>query len=185
MVETISPILSIGTKAPDFKLVDTVNGASVSLGEVKGDKGTLIMFICNHCPFVKRVETGLAQLGKDYVNSEIGIVAINANDAVGYPEDAPDKMKTKAEQLGYVFPYLYDETQEVARAYDAVCTPDFFIFDGELKCVYRGQFDDARPGNNASVTGADLRCVMDLLIAGETAPTEGQIPSVGCSIKWK
>ena len=185
MVETTSAILPSGAKAPDFALTDTVGGATVRLRDIRGAKGTLIMFICNHCPFVQRIESGLAKLGRDYADGDIGIAAINANDAVGYPQDAPDKMKTTAEKLGYVFPYLYDETQEVARAYDAVCTPDFFLFDGALKCVYRGQFDNARPGNNAVVSGEDLRRAMELLRADKLVPGEGQQPSIGCSIKWK
>ena len=185
MVETASVMMPLGTKAPNFQLVDTVGGGAVSLSAVKGGKGALLMFICNHCPFVKHIENGLAQLGKDYAGSGIGIAAINANDAARYPDDAPDKMKETAKRCGYSFPYVFDETQSVARAYGAVCTPDIFLFDGELKCAYRGQFDGSRPGNNIPVTGGDLRAAMDLLIAGKPVPAEGQKPSVGCSIKWK
>ena len=185
MVLTPSTMVPLGTQAPDFNLTDAVSGRAFALDEIRGAKGTLVMFICNHCPFVKKIERGLAQLGRDYVNSGIGIAAISANDAKNYPEDAPDKMKANAERLGYVFPYLFDETQAVACAYDAVCTPDFFLFDHALKCVYRGQFDGARPNNDAPVTGEDVRCAMDLLIVGEPVPADGQRPSVGCSIKWK
>jgi len=185
MAETPSAMTPLGTQAPDFELPDAVSGKSVSLNSVRGAKGTLVMFICNHCPFVKHIESGLARLGRDYADSGIGVVAINANDAVNYPDDAPDKMKATAERVGYNFPYLFDEPQTTARAYDATCTPDLFLFDGDLKCVYRGQFDGARPGNGVPVTGADLRRAMDLLIAGEPVPAEGQRPSVGCNIKWK
>ena len=177
--------MPLGTQAPDFNLADAVSGRTFALGEIRGAKGTLVMFICNHCPFVKKIERGLAQLGMDYDDGEIGIAAISANDVDNYPEDAPDKMKANALRLGYVFPYLFDETQAVARAYDAVCTPDFFLFDNALKCVYRGQFDGARPNNEAPVTGEDVRRAMDLLIAGEPVAVDGQRPSVGCSIKWK
>ena len=185
MVETASTMMTLGTQAPDFELTDTVSRRTVSLADVRGDKGTLVMFICNHCPFVKHIEGGLAQLSKDYANSGIGIVAINANDVANYPDDAPDKMKATAERCGYLFPYLFDETQAVARAYDAVCTPDLFLFDADLKCAYRGQFDGARPSNDTPVTGSDLRAAMDLLIEGKAVPAEGQKPSVGCNIKWK
>ena len=180
-----SAMMPLGTIAPDFTLPDTVSGKSFTLNDISGAKGILVMFICNHCPYVKKIEQGLAQLGKDYVDSGIGIVAINANDTVNYPDDAPDKMKALAEHFGYTFPYLFDETQEVAHAYNAACTPDLFLFAADLKCVYRGQFDSARPGNDAPTTGADIRQAMDLLIAGKPVPAEGQCPSVGCSIKWK
>ncbi len=176
---------SIGLIAADFNLPDVVSGKSVSLQDIKGDKGALIMFICNHCPFVKLIEDGLARLGQDYETSGIGIAAISANDVINYPEDSPDKMAALAQRVGYLFPYLYDENQQVTRAYGAVCTPDFFLFDKQLECVYRGQFDDARPSNNSPVTGADLRRAMELLIADQPVPEKGQRPSVGCSIKWK
>ena len=185
MILTPSNTAPLGAAAADFALPDAVSGGTVTLADIKGGKGTLLMFICNHCPFVQRIEDGLAALGRDYAGGGIGIAAISANDAVNYPEDAPDKMKAVAQRAGYVFPYLYDETQEVARAYDAVCTPDFFLFDGDLKCVYRGQFDAARPNNKAPATGEDLRRAMDLLLADEKVPAEDQQPSVGCSIKWK
>lgn len=185
MAVTPSDMTLLGTQAPDFHLPDAVSGRSFSLGDIRGARGTLIMFICNHCPYVKCIEQGLAELGKDYINRGIGIAAINANDAENYPDDAPDKMKTAAEQLGYVFPYLYDETQAVARAYHAVCTPDLFLYDADLNCIYQGQFDGARPNNTMAATGEDLRRALEQLLAGEPVPAAGQQPSVGCSIKWK
>ena len=185
MAVTPSAMMALGTEAPDFRLVDAVSGRSFALDDIRGTTGTLVMFICNHCPFVKHIEQSLADLGRDYAGKGIGIVAINANDADRYPDDAPDKMKATAERLEYSFPYLFDETQEVARAYGATCTPDLFLFDADLKCAYRGQLDGSRPGNGVPVTGEDMRRALDLLIAGEPVPAEGQRPSVGCSIKWK
>lgn len=185
MAETPSKMIPLRTAAPDFTLPNAVDGRTLSLRDIRGEKATLIMFICNHCPFVKRIARALAQLGRDYENRPIGIAAINANDAVNYPEDAPDKMRDAAEKIGYTFPYLFDETQTTARAYGAVCTPDFFLFDGELKCAYRGQLDGARPGNDIPATGEDLRRAIDLLLDGKTVPEQGQRPSIGCSIKWK
>ncbi len=184
MVLTPSRMMPLGTAAPDFSLPDTVSGAPVSLRDCRGQYATLVMFICNHCPYVKHIETALAALGRDYTLPGVGIVAISANDADSYPDDAPARMAEKARDAGYAFPYLYDETQAVARAYGAECTPDFFLFDGELRCAYRGQLDDARPGNDAPVTGADLRAAIDALVAGES-PGADQKPSVGCNIKWK
>ena len=180
-----STMMPLGTQAPDFDLVDTVSGRNFSLNDIKGTKGTLVMFICNHCPFVKHIEQAIMQLGKDYADSGIGIVGISSNDINSHPDDGPDKMKTVAERLGYVFPYLFDETQEVARAYDAACTPDLFLFDADLKCVYRGQFDGSRPENDVPVTGEDLRGAMDLLKDGNPVPSDNQKPSIGCNIKWK
>ena len=180
-----SAMMPLGTVAPDFALPDAASGETVALKNIRGAKGTLVMFICNHCPFVKRIEAGLAQLGRDYAGGEIGIAAVSANDADNYPEDAPDKMKAAAERLGYAFPYLFDETQETAKQYGATCTPDFFLFDGELKCAYRGQFDAARPNNSTPATGEDIRRAMDCLLADKPVPAEGQTPSIGCSIKWK
>lgn len=180
-----SKMMALGTAAPDFTLPDSVSGRSFALADIKGAQGTLVMFICNHCPYVQRIEAGLARLGRDYAGSGIGIAAISANDAVEYPDDAPPQMKATAERAGYVFPYLFDETQAVARAYDAVCTPDLFLFDGDLKCVYRGQFDGARPNNSVAVTGEDIRRAMDELLAGKPVAAEGQQPSIGCSIKWR
>ena len=185
MVATESTMMKLGTRAPDFELTDTVSGRKMGLEELRGAKGTLVMFICNHCPFVIHIKDGLVKLGKEYAGSGVSIVAINANDIVNYPDDSPDKMKAMAEREGYVFPYLFDETQAVARAYGAVCTPDLFLFDGDLKCAYRGQFDSSRPSNSEPVTGADVRRAMDQLIAGEAVPAEGQMPSIGCNIKWK
>jgi peroxiredoxin len=177
-------MIPLGTEAPDFSLPDTRSGEIVSLKDVRGVKATVIMFICNHCPFVKHIETELAAIGKDYQAKGIGIAAISSNDIEKYPEDAPDKMKEFADSLGFVFPYLYDETQEIARQYDAACTPDFYIFDADLKCVYRGQLDDSRPGNDEPVSGKDLRSALDAILRG-TAVSPDQTPSLGCNIKWK
>ena len=184
MAETPSQMVELGTEAPDFTLHDPVNNENRSLNELKSGKGTLIMFICNHCPYVKHINTGLVEFAKDYMPKGLSIVAINSNDAENYPEDSPKKMKEYAERLGYPFPYLFDESQEVAKAYDAACTPDFFLYDGDLKLVYRGQFDDSRPGNNKPVTGNDLRAAADKLLSGKEIDID-QIPSVGCNIKWK
>ncbi|WP_422134927.1 thioredoxin family protein [Endozoicomonas sp. ALD040] len=180
MALTPSNMVELGSSAPDFKLPDPSSGQSVSLQEVRKEKGVLVMFICNHCPYVIHIEDALVELGKDYADRDLGIVAISANDARTYPEDAPDKMALKS----YPFPYLYDESQSVAKAYDAACTPDFFLFDAELRCVYRGQFDHSRPGNDKPVTGADLKSAMDSVLAGERV-AENQSPSIGCNIKWK
>lgn len=175
----------LGFAAPAFTLPDAATGKNVALSDIRGPKGTAVFFICNHCPFVVRIQEGLAKFGSDYMSQGIGVAAISANDIVNYPQDAPDKMKELSESLGLTFPYLFDETQEVAQAYGATCTPDLFLFDSELKCAYRGQFDEARPGNNKPVTGEDLRKAADLLIAGKPVPVEDQKPSIGCSIKWK
>ena len=184
---TPSGMAPLGFSAPDFDLPDAVGGGRVSLADMRraGPKGFLAMFICNHCPFVVHIQEGLARFGEDYKGAGLAVAAVSANDAEKYPEDAPDKMKERAAELGYIFPYLYDGTQETARAYGASCTPDFFLFDGGMRCVYRGQFDGSRPGNGESVTGADLRRAADLLLAGKPVPAEGQKPSIGCSIKWK
>jgi peroxiredoxin len=188
MALTPSSMMPLGTRAPDFTLTDTVSGKKTGLQDAKGAQGTLMMFICNHCPYVKHIKAALSQLGKDYQNNSqnrgIAIIAINANDAVNYPDDAPDKMKVFAQQNGFGFPYLHDETQSVAKSYGAACTPDFFLFDGNLKCVYRGQFDDSRPGNDIPVTGKDLRAAMEALITGKNISAT-QRPSMGCNIKWK
>lgn len=184
MVQTLSNMMPLGTIAPDFMLLDTVSGQQKNLQDLKGEKATLIMFICNHCPFVKHIQDELVKIGCEYPDKGISVVAISSNDAEGYPEDSPKNMKLLAESLGYRFPYLYDETQEVARKYDATCTPDFFIFDAELKCVYRGQLDDSRPGNNIPVNGSDLRNALDSILSGREI-SETQKPSVGCNIKWK
>jgi peroxiredoxin len=184
MARTESSMLALGTSAPDFALPDVVTKSEVSTHTAAGPKGLLVMFICRHCPFVKHLEKALAQLGHDYKGKGIGIVAISSNDAVNYPDDAPASLAQQAKTVGFNFPYLYDETQEVARAYDATCTPDFFLFDSALKLVYRGQFDASRPGNEIPVTGKDLRAALDAVIAGKPV-NPGQHPSIGCNIKWK
>ena len=183
MVRTPSTMLPLGTPAPDFTLPN-VDGRTVALAEAAGPKGTLVMFICNHCPFVKHVADQLAALGRDCLARGIGVVAISSNDVSSHPADSPEQMVHEAEERGYVFPYLYDETQEVAHAYHAACTPDFFLFDGHRKLVYRGQLDASRPGNDIPVTGADLRAAIDALLTGRAVPAE-QRPSLGCNIKWK
>jgi len=184
MAKTESTMLPLGTPAPDFTLPDTVSGKNLSLDDVAGDKGTLVMFICNHCPFVKHVMDELARLGKDYPERGIGVVAISSNDVTGYPQDRPERMAELARDKGFTFPYLYDESQNTARAYNAACTPDFFVFDAERKLVYRGQLDDSRPGNDIPVTGRDLRAALDALIEGKPVPKD-QKPSIGCNIKWR
>ncbi len=179
-----STMLPLGTRAPDFKLRDTVSGDLVSLADFDDRKGLLVMFICNHCPYVQHVRHGLAEFGRDYADRDLGIVAISSNDPAAYPTDAPEAMKREAEEIGYSFPYLFDETQQVAKAYTAVCTPDFFLFDDQRELVYRGRFDGTRPGSLEKVTGAELRAATDALLAGDPVPQD-QRPSVGCSIKWK
>jgi peroxiredoxin len=184
MARTKSAMLDLQTPAPDFALQDVTSGRQVTLQAARGPRGLLVMFICAHCPFVKHLEKALAQLGKDYANKGIGIVAISSNDALSYPDDSPARLAEQAKRLGFTFPYLYDETQQVARNFSATCTPDFFLFDNDLKLVYRGQFDGSRPGNEIRVTGKDLRAALDAVIAG--APlNSGQHPSLGCNIKWK
>ena len=174
----------LGTKAPDFELKDVVTGRSVSRRDVEGAKGMLVMFICRHCPFVKHVQDELAAIGRDYNGRGVGIVAISANDVASHPEDSPTKLAYQAQELNFNFPYLFDETQQVARAYDAQCTPDFFLYDSQGALVYRGQLDDSRPGNEIPVTGRDLRAAVDALIAGRAISGE-QRPSIGCNIKWR
>lgn len=182
MALTSSSMLALGTQAPDFKLMDTLTGKSYSLKDAKGPKASVIMFICNHCPYVKHVISELVQLAKDYQAKGISFVAISANDATAYPEDAPEKMAQLAKRLG--FPYLYDETQSTAKAYQATCTPDFFIFDKDLLCIYRGQLDGSRPGNKIPVTGKDIRTALDNILQGKLVNPH-QLPSMGCNIKWK
>lgn len=181
---TPSRMMPLGTPAPDFALPDAVSGDVVMLEDVRGRVATVVMFICNHCPYVKHVEHELVQLGRDYADRGIGFVAISANDARAYPEDGPDRMCENAQRLGFPFPYLYDEAQDVARAYGAECTPDFFVFDADDACVYRGQLDDSRPGNDVPVSGGDLRTALEALLDGEPVSGE-QKPSVGCNIKWR
>jgi peroxiredoxin len=176
-------MLGLGSPAPGFSLTDVATGKTVQLDSLHGQGGLLVMFICTHCPYVKHVERGLAALGNDYAG-KLGIVAISSNDAEMYPDDNPTGLKRQAERLGFSFPYLYDETQAVARAYKAACTPDLFLFDGDLKLVYRGQFDSSRPGNGIPVSGEDLRAAMDAVIAGQPV-MQDQRPSIGCNIKWK
>ena len=179
-----SNMLALGTLAPDFELPDTVSGRNYKFRDLASGKATLIMFICNHCPYVKHVNKGLVDLARDYIPKGVSFIAVSSNDVENYPQDSPDKMKIVAQEEGYPFPYLYDETQEVARAYNAACTPDFYLFDGDMKLVYRGQMDDSRPSNGKPVTGRDLRNAIDLVLAGKEVP-EKQIPSIGCGIKWK
>jgi peroxiredoxin len=184
MARTPSNMLPLGTLAPNFNLPDTISNEYKSLEKLKSDIATVIMFICNHCPFVKHINNGLVGLANDYQPKGISFIAISSNDVINYPDDSPDKMKVHAEKEGYSFPYLYDETQEVAKAYDAACTPDFYIFDKDLLLVYRGQMDDSRPDNGIPVTGKDIRSALDAILADKAVNAE-QIPSLGCNIKWK
>ncbi len=183
MVRTPSTMLPLGTAAPDFDLVN-VDGRVVNFAAAAGPKGTVVMFICNHCPFVKHVANELASLGREFMPRGIGFVAISSNDVSSHPADSPEQMVREAEDRGYPFPYLYDDTQEVAKAYHAACTPDFFLFDAGGRLVYRGQLDSSRPGSDVPVTGRDLRAAMEGLLAGQP-PQSAQIPSLGCNIKWK
>jgi peroxiredoxin len=183
MALTSSTMLPLGTTAPDFTLRDT-NEKTVSFVNFKDKPALLVLFICNHCPYVKHIRAGLAQLARDYLPRGVGIVGINSNDVANYPDDSPAKMKEEAESAAYLFPYLYDETQAVAKAYRAACTPDIFLFDRGRRLVYRGQFDASRPGNGIPVTGKDLRAALDAVLAGKTT-SEFQAPSMGCNIKWK
>ena len=183
MVRTPSTMLPLGTRAPDFELPN-VDGRMLGLAEAAGPQGTVVMFICNHCPFVKHVADHLAMVARDYASRGVGFVAISSNDVAAHPADSPEQMVREAEDRGYLFPYLYDETQEVAKAYHAACTPDFYLFDAERKLAYRGQLDSSRPGNDLPVTGSDLRGAIDALLAGRP-PRDDQKPSIGCNIKWK
>ncbi|MCJ7466899.1 MAG: thioredoxin family protein [Maribacter sp.] len=183
MSRTPSNMLPLGTTVPDFNLLDTVTEKMMALEGLRGKKGTVIMFICNHCPFVKHINSGISAMAKEYQPKGIGFVAISSNDIVNYPQDSPNLMKRTAKKEGYPFPYLYDPTQEVARSFDAACTPDFYVFDAGLKLVYRGQFDDSRPGNGIPVTGNDLQNALDALLAGRPISLL-QKPSIGCNIKW-
>lgn len=184
MALTPSTMLALGTAAPDFRLPDVVSGKTVSLATCSGKKALLVMFICRHCPYVQHVKEELARLGSDYAAKSVGIVAISANDAANYPDDAPESLAAMARELGFAFPLCYDESQQTARAYTAACTPDFFLFDERRSLVYRGQLDESRPGNYKPVTGKELRAAIDAVLAG--APVNPrQMPSLGCNIKWK
>ena len=183
MAQTPSTMIPLGTPAPDFALPDPT-GKVFHLSDFPDAPALLVMFICNHCPFVKHLRSAIAELAREYQQRGVAVVAINSNDVANYPEDSPEKMAEESRSAGYTFPYLYDETQQVARAYDAACTPDFFLYDKDRKLAYRGQFDDSRPGNDIAVTGSDLRAALDAVLAGQPAP-EDQKPSIGCNIKWK
>jgi len=184
MAATSSTMLSLGTRAPDFKLNDT-DGSTISLSSLRGGQGLVVAFISNHCPFVKHLRHRFASMADEYMPKGISFVAIGSNDVENYPDDGPIKMAEEKELAGYCFPYLYDEKQEVAKAYRAACTPDFYLFDADHKLAYRGQFDDSRPGNGRSITGKDLRKAIEATLAGESVPEEKQKPSLGCNIKWK
>ena len=177
-------LLELGTQAPEFKLPDVVSGKTISLSTFAGKRALLVMFICRHCPYVVHVREELARLGRDYAKQSVGIVAISANDAASYPDDAPEKLSEMAKEMGFTFPFCYDESQAVAKAYTAACTPDFFLFDADRTLVYRGQLDEARPGNGKPLTGNDLRAAIDAVLAG-TAVSPDQKPSIGCNIKWR
>ena len=184
MARTASNMIPLQTRAPEFELMDTVSGKMMSLKQLKGDRGTVIFFICNHCPFVIHVNDELVRIANQYSDKNISFVAISSNDVENYPDDAPHLMRKRAIELKYPFPYLYDETQKVARAFDAACTPDIYVFDSDLKLVYRGQLDDSRPDNGIPLTGRDLRHALDCLLENREN-TQFQKPSIGCNIKWK
>ena len=181
---TPSAMLPLGTQAPDFSLPDTVSGQLLNLERIRGTQATVVMFTCNHCPYVKHVQSEIVRLARDYQGRGVGFAAISSNDATRYPEDGPALMAQLARDLAYPFPYLYDESQDVARAYAAACTPDFYVFDAQLRCVYRGRLDDSTPGNGRPVSGADLRAALDSVLAGR-AVSVAQLPSYGCSIKFR
>ena len=177
-------MLALGTLAPDFRLPDVTSGETVTLERFAGDHALLVMFICRHCPYVKHVQDELARLGRDYAAKRLGIVAISSNDATAFPDDAPESLREMAASLGFTFPFCYDESQDVARAYDAACTPDFFLFDADRKLAYRGQFDDSRPKTGMPATGKDLRAAIEALLAGKPVSAD-QTPGIGCNIKWR
>ena len=185
MTMTKSTMLELGTPAPDFRLPDVVTGRLVERSSFNEKKALLVMFLCRHCPFVKHVKGELARLGREYGERGVGVVAISSNDVNTHPHDHPDRLREMAEAEGFSFPLLYDESQEVAKAYTAACTPDFFLFDADQRLVYRGQLDDSRPGNDAPNDGRDLRGALDATLAGEPVPADGQKPSIGCNIKWR
>ncbi|GAA3621564.1 thioredoxin family protein [Flavivirga jejuensis] len=184
MANTPSNMLALETQAPLFNLFDTISGNTLSLNQLKGSQATVIMFICNHCPFVIHINPEIVSIANLYAKKGISFIAISSNDIINYPQDSPKNMTIHAKNAGYPFPYLYDETQDVAKAYDAACTPDFYIFDAHLKLKYRGQLDNSRPGNQIPVTGKDLRYALDCLIENRNNTTL-QKPSIGCNIKWK
>lgn len=184
MAETKSLMTQLGAKAPDFHLLNTQDGTKVSLDALKSDKATVVMFICNHCPYVLHINKELVKVANEYMAKGINFIGISANDVENYPQDSPKLMTKQAQEVGYKFPYLYDETQEVARAYGAACTPDFFVYDKELKLTYRGRFDGSTPGNGEPLTGADLKGALDALLEGKPVSAE-QNYSLGCNIKWK
>lgn len=177
-------MLPLGTKAPDFNLPDTISGKALNLNDLRGTKATVVMFICNHCPYVIHINNALVSLSDDYTSKGVSFVAISSNDVENYPQDGPERMTEHAKSAGYNFPYLYDESQEVARAYDAACTPDLYVFDAEMKLAYRGRIDSSRPNSGKPVTGEDIRKAIDLIVKGE-AVAEPHYPSAGCNIKWK
>lgn len=186
---TESNMLELGTRAPNFHLPDTLSGKMISLSDIRGEKATVVMFLCNHCPYVLHVNPEIVRIARDYAGKGVGFVGISSNDVNNYPEDSPEKMTVHAAKVGYTFPYLYDESQEVARAYDAACTPDFYVFDGALKLVYRGRIDNSRPLRPSRPAvgeqdGKDLRAAIDAVISGADV-SEIQYPSAGCNIKWK
>jgi len=178
-------MLPLGTQCPRFSLRNVADNQMVARSDFEDVKGLLVLFICNHCPYVKLLKAHLAKLAEEYQKKGIAVVAINSNDTISYPDDAPERMKADAQEFGYPFPYLLDETQEVAKAFRAACTPDIYLFDGEKKLVYRGQYDDARPGKDTEVTGADLRQALDAVLEGKAIPEDQQKPATGCNIKWK
>lgn len=184
MARTSSNMLPLGTKAPSFTLTDTVSETNYSLAQLKGLKATIIMFICNHCPFVKHVNKEISQLAKDYKSKGVNVIAISSNDVENYPQDRPEKMKENAIEQGFIFSYLYDKTQQVAKEYKAACTPDFYVFNQDLNLVYRGQLDNSRPENNLAVTGEDIRHALNCILENKEN-TRIQKPSIGCNIKWR
>jgi len=184
MASTLSTMLPLGTQAPEFSLPDVVTGKPISLATFRDKKALLVMFICRHCPYVKHIEKELVLIDKDYSGKDIGIVAITSNDPVAYPEDSPSSTKEMAIELGFTFPVCFDESQEIAKAYVAACTPEFYLFDASRRLVYRGQLDDSRPGNNIPVTGRDVRAALDAVLAGKPV-NPNQKPGIGCNIKWK
>ncbi len=184
MALTESSMMAIGTTAPEFTLPDTVSGKRLSLDELKSDVATVVMFICNHCKYVKYINPELVEIANKFIPKGVSFIGVSSNDINSHPEDAPTEMTKVAKSLGYDFPYLYDETQEVAQAYEAACTPDFYVFDKKMKLVYRGRMDDSSPGNDVNLTGNDLRGALRALVAGDFV-SEIQYPSMGCNIKWK